>query len=69
MPGMNGGEVAREMTTRRPGFPILFATGYADLEALAATSEDRIVRKPFNQDDLAEKLSLALASITSVAPY
>lgn len=62
MPGMNGGEVAREMTTRKPGLPILFATGYADIEALAATSEDRIVRKPFDQNDLAGKLSLALAS-------
>lgn len=68
MPGMNGGEVAREMTARKPGFPILFATGYADLEALAATTEDRIVRKPFDQNDLAGKLSRVLCSMTTVAP-
>lgn len=61
MPGMNGGEVALEMAVRRPGLPILFATGYADLEALAATSDDRIIRKPFDQSELAQKLSLALS--------
>ncbi len=60
MPGMNGGEVAREMAVRRPGLPILFATGYADMEALAATPEDRILHKPFDQNALAEKLSLAI---------
>lgn len=60
MPGMNGGEVAREMTVRRPGLPIIFATGYADIEGLAATTDDRIIRKPFDQSDLARKLSLAL---------
>ncbi|AQR60488.1 hypothetical protein BZG35_01575 [Brevundimonas sp. LM2] len=60
MPGMNGGEVAREMAVRRPGLPILFVTGYADNDALAATAEDRIIHKPFDENALAEKLSLAL---------
>ncbi|MFN6980910.1 MAG: response regulator [Brevundimonas sp.] len=60
MPGMNGGDVARELTSRRPGLPILFATGYADAEALASTSDDRIIHKPFDQSDLADKLALAL---------
>ena len=61
MPGMNGGDVARELTSRRPGLPILFATGYADADALASTADDRIIRKPFDQGDLAEKLALALS--------
>jgi signal transduction histidine kinase len=60
MPGMNGQEVARQIAVRRPGLPILFATGYADLEALASTSEDLIIHKPFDQSELAQKLSLAL---------
>ena len=60
MPGMNGGEVARELAVRRPGLPILFATGYADVEALAETTDDRIIRKPFDRNDLAAKLSLAI---------
>jgi CheY-like chemotaxis protein len=62
MPGMNGADVAREMQGRRPALPILFATGYADAEALAAASDDRIVHKPFKQGELADKLALAFAS-------
>ena len=34
MPGMNGAEVAREVQARRPGLPIVFLTGYADIETL-----------------------------------
>jgi signal transduction histidine kinase/ActR/RegA family two-component response regulator len=60
MPGMNGVEVAREVRARRPHMPILFATGYADAEALTEAGEDRIVHKPFVEDELAEKLDRAL---------
>ncbi|WP_428151369.1 response regulator [Brevundimonas sp.] len=60
MPGMNGGDVARELVGRRPGLPILFATGYADADALAATPDDLIVHKPFDQGELAHKLAAAL---------
>ncbi|RZJ19028.1 MAG: response regulator [Brevundimonas sp.] len=59
MPGMNGNDVAREMRGRRPQLPILFATGYADAEALGDASDDEIVRKPFQSAELAEKLALA----------
>jgi signal transduction histidine kinase/CheY-like chemotaxis protein len=62
MPGMNGGELAREMRVRRPAAPILFATGYADAEALTDVSEDLIVRKPFTQAELGRKLSRTLAA-------
>jgi signal transduction histidine kinase/CheY-like chemotaxis protein len=62
MPGMNGGELARELKVRRPGAPILFATGYADAEALIDVGEDLIVRKPFTQAELAMKLSRTLAA-------
>jgi signal transduction histidine kinase len=60
MPGMNGAEVAREVHARRPGLPILFVTGYADTEALAAAGGDGILRKPFVERDLAAKLRTAL---------
>jgi len=60
MPGMNGAEVAREVHARRPGLPILFVTGYADTEALAAAGDDGILRKPFVERDLAAKLRTAL---------
>ena len=55
MPGMNGAEVAREVRARRPGLPILFVTGYADTSALQGVGEDRIVQKPFRDDDLIRK--------------
>jgi CheY-like chemotaxis protein len=61
MPGMNGVDVARAMQRSRPSVPILFATGYADAEALAAASDDRIVHKPFKDGELADKLALAFA--------
>jgi signal transduction histidine kinase/CheY-like chemotaxis protein len=60
MPGMNGAEVAREVRARRPDLPILFVTGYADTEALAAAGDDGILRKPFVERDLAAKLRTAL---------
>ena len=40
--------------------PILFVTGYADTEVLTEAHEDEILRKPFQEQDLAAKLELAL---------
>ncbi|MFN3878329.1 MAG: response regulator [Brevundimonas sp.] len=62
MPGMNGGELAKELKARLPEAPILFATGYADAEALTDVGEDMIVRKPFTQAELARKLSRTLVA-------
>ncbi|GAA0583646.1 hypothetical protein GCM10009416_22590 [Craurococcus roseus] len=61
MPGMNGVEVARGARTARPGLPVLFITGYADLSALAGTGEDRIVQKPFRESELERKVARCLA--------
>jgi signal transduction histidine kinase len=60
MPGMNGAEVAREIRARRPNLPVLFATGYADADALTATGDDVVIHKPFVEEDLAMKLGLAI---------
>jgi PAS domain S-box-containing protein len=62
MPLMNGAEVARGAQTARPGLPVLFITGYADLSALAGTGEDRIVQKPFREGELERKVARCLAS-------
>ena len=59
--GMNGAELARELRMRRPGVPILFATGYADADALSDTPDDHIVLKPFRANDLAEKMARAVS--------
>jgi CheY-like chemotaxis protein len=61
MPGMNGAELAKEIRARRPHMPIVFATGYADVSALSDESEERIVQKPFNEQELLQKLSAALS--------
>ena len=60
MPGMNGAEVAREVQARRPGLPVVFVTGYADIDELASAGGSGIVRKPFVQADLADKLRAVL---------
>jgi len=60
MPGMNGAELARELRNRRPKLPILYATGYADAAALTEATDDEIIHKPFEEDELAEKIAAAL---------
>jgi signal transduction histidine kinase len=64
MPGMNGAEVARHVTSKRPGLPVLFVTGFADRGALEGVSEAYIVGKPFIDDELATKVRNALAEGT-----
>jgi signal transduction histidine kinase len=60
MPGMNGAELARHVRLKRATLPILFATGFADRAALAGVDDSRIIGKPFTDDELAEKITLAL---------
>jgi signal transduction histidine kinase len=61
MPGMNGMELARQASEARPGLPMLFVTGYAHPTALAALGEDRIIRKPYRNQELTTKLQQLLA--------
>jgi len=61
MPGMNGAELSRQVQSMRPGFPFIFVTGFADRSALAGVGEAQIVRKPFIDGELAEKVRHALA--------
>jgi DNA-binding LytR/AlgR family response regulator len=63
MPGMNGLELARLVRGRRPGLPILFATGYADAAVLAAEAgRGRVLKKPYRAADLAQKIREAIRS-------
>lgn len=58
MPGMNGVEVVRRAREKWTALPILFVTGYADTEALAAdVGAERIVQKPFRRGELATKIA------------
>jgi CheY-like chemotaxis protein len=61
MPGMNGAEVARLARAKRPKLPVLFVTGFADRTALAGISEAQIISKPFIDDELVQKVRLAVA--------
>ena len=60
MPGMNGLDLTRTVEDRRPGIPVLLVTGYADGDAVNAVGEERIVLKPFRNEDLARKIRTAL---------
>jgi PAS domain S-box-containing protein len=59
MPGMNGAELAGVARQSYPGLPIVFVTGYAELEGLSH-SNAVVVQKPYRGDELAEKLREAL---------
>jgi CheY-like chemotaxis protein len=61
VPGTNGAEIAAAAGARRPGIPVLFITGYADLTALRDIGEERILQKPFGPDELAGKLRRILS--------
>ncbi|MDP3174342.1 MAG: response regulator [Phenylobacterium sp.] len=62
MPGMNGVEVVTEARLRAPDLRIILATGYADMEAVDKVIEaDRVLRKPFQIDDLDAAVRAALA--------
>jgi signal transduction histidine kinase/CheY-like chemotaxis protein len=60
MPGMSGVEVARQIQEKYPALPILFVTGYADKTALGDVGEERIIKKPFVDDELKTKVNTAL---------
>jgi CheY-like chemotaxis protein len=60
MPGMSGAELARQIGHKFPGLPILFVTGFADKSALKDVNEERIIKKPFVDDELAAKVKAAL---------
>jgi len=60
MPGMNGAEMAGALRHVRPGLPVLFVTGFADLTALKDVPEDHVLLKPLRDDELAERLQRLL---------
>ena len=63
MPGMNGRELSEQLTTRYPGLPTLYMSGYADNilghQGLRAV-EAELLRKPFTPHDAARKIRQTL---------
>ena len=60
MPGMSGVELARRIQEKFPSVPILFVTGHADKTALEGVGDERIIKKPFVDDELTTKVHTAL---------
>lgn len=60
MPAMTGAELAREIRARKPGLPILLATGYASL-AGNVTTDLPLLPKPFEQAELAATVDRLIA--------
>jgi two-component system cell cycle sensor histidine kinase/response regulator CckA len=57
MPGMNGREVARNLSQARPGIKIVYMSGYSGFGNRGVdASEDVLVSKPFTRDTLLGKL-------------
>ena len=65
MPGMNGRELAQGMTTRRPGLPVLFVSGYTDnvLADYGLPSLDHaLLDKPFTPASLIAAVAALLGA-------
>ena len=61
MPGMSGGDMARELRKRRPNIPIVVLSAYNDVGELNKAEIDSFVRKPWETDHLIGELERALA--------
>jgi signal transduction histidine kinase len=57
MPSMNGVELAHRVRELVPDMPVLFATGYADLQVFGEKLNDEsVVRKPYRLSELAARI-------------
>ncbi|WP_374333357.1 PAS domain-containing protein [Aestuariivirga sp.] len=63
MPEMNGAELAGEVWSRDPSIPIIFASGFAETEAIEviAGKDAVVLRKPFRLEQLQEAIGQQLA--------
>ncbi|PSJ39593.1 response regulator [Allosphingosinicella deserti] len=63
MPGMNGVELAARASEIRPDLPVLFASGYADIQTFGdELSEDRLLKKPYRIADVAARIAAVLSA-------
>jgi PAS domain S-box-containing protein len=60
MPEMTGVELAEAIHASCPALPVVLVTGYSNREALKDFCEARILRKPYAQAELVEKIARAL---------
>lgn len=66
MPGMNGVELARHVRKIDHRVPILFSSGYADVQTFGdELSDETILKKPFRIADVAARIEAALDARTA----
>jgi signal transduction histidine kinase/CheY-like chemotaxis protein len=58
--GLNGLELARTLSRRHPGLPVLLGTGYSQYVGTAAGEGFRLVEKPYHRTSLAAAIHAAL---------
>lgn len=69
MPGMNGAELAASVRADQHTLPIIFVTGYADMDAVdRITGITLVLRKPFDMTALAHMVRQALAMRAPMLP-
>lgn len=59
MPGMSGLDLAAELERQRPGMKILYISGYSTsvaIESISHRSPDRVLLKPFQAQDLVDRV-------------
>ena len=61
MPGMSGVELVRRIRENWPSLPILFASGYADLQTFGEElAQERVLKKPYRLADVAAEIHAVL---------
>ena len=66
MPGMNGVDLAEQVTAARPDVPVIFMSGFADIPAPQLTGGHTFLRKPFSIAELRATVAAALSSEAGV---
>jgi PAS domain S-box-containing protein len=61
MPGMNGIELAKEIGKRRPGLPVVLASGYSHVLAQEGSHGFELLHKPYSVEQLSRVLTKAVA--------
>ena len=62
MPGMNGVELSRRLRASLPTLPIIFASGYADVQTFGEElAHENLLKKPYRITELAARIGAALA--------
>jgi len=71
MPGLSGGELADRLEQLRPGIPVLFISGYADVDVIGRgqlRAGRQLLSKPFTGAELAYRVQELFAA-TRPGPY